>query len=58
MIGWPSVGVVVPTHDRPGPLRAAVAAVFGQDYPGQVRVVVVYDRAQPDLVPPVTRTTA
>jgi glycosyltransferase involved in cell wall biosynthesis len=48
---WPSVGVVVPTHDRPGPLRAAVAAVLAQDYPGQVRIVVVYDRAEPDLKP-------
>ncbi|MFY9932807.1 MAG: glycosyltransferase [Streptosporangiaceae bacterium] len=45
---WPSVGVVVPTHDRPGPLRAAVAAVLAQDYPGPVRVVVVWDRAEPD----------
>jgi glycosyltransferase involved in cell wall biosynthesis len=47
--GWPSVGVVIPTHDRPGPLRAAVAAVHDQDYPGQMRVMVVYDRAEPDL---------
>jgi glycosyltransferase involved in cell wall biosynthesis len=47
--GWPSVGVVVPTHDRPGPLRIALDAVLAQDYPGQVRAVVVYDRAGPDL---------
>jgi glycosyltransferase involved in cell wall biosynthesis len=39
---------VIPTHDRPGPLRTALAAVLAQDYPGQVRVVVVYDRAEPD----------
>ena len=51
MTGWPSVGVVIPTHDRPGPMRAALAAVLGQDYPGQVRAVVVYDRAEPDLPP-------
>ena len=51
MTAWPSVGVVVPTHDRPGPLRVAVAAVLAQDYPGQVRVVVVYDRAEPDMIP-------
>jgi glycosyltransferase involved in cell wall biosynthesis len=49
--GWPSVGVVIPTHDRPGPLRAAVDAVLAQDYPGLVRAVVVYDRAEPDLPP-------
>jgi len=47
--GWPSVGVVLPTHDRPGPLRTALAAVLAQDYPGQVSAVVVYDRAEPDL---------
>ncbi len=49
MIAWPSVGVVVPTHDRPGPLRTALAAVLAQDYPGQLRIVIVYDRAEPDL---------
>jgi len=45
---WPSVGVVVPTHHRPGPLRTALAGVLAQDYPGELRLVVVYDRAQPD----------
>jgi glycosyltransferase involved in cell wall biosynthesis len=48
MTEWPSVGVVVPTHDRPGPLRTALAAITAQDYPGELRVVVVYDRAEPD----------
>jgi glycosyltransferase involved in cell wall biosynthesis len=48
MTAWPSVGVVVPTHNRPGPLRAALAAVLAQDYPGLLRGVVVYDRAEPD----------
>jgi glycosyltransferase involved in cell wall biosynthesis len=48
MTGWPAVGVVIPTYDRPGPLRTALAAVLAQDYPGPVRVVVVYDRAEPD----------
>jgi glycosyltransferase involved in cell wall biosynthesis len=48
---WPSVGVVIPTHDRPGPLRAAVDAVLHQDYPGRLRVVVVYDQAEPELEP-------
>ena len=48
MTTWPSVGVVVPTHHRPGPLRTALAGVLAQDYPGELRLVVVYDRAQPD----------
>lgn len=47
-MGWPSVGVVVPTRDRPEALRAAVAAVLAQDYPGELRVVVVFDQAAPD----------
>jgi glycosyltransferase involved in cell wall biosynthesis len=48
-VAWPSVGVVVPTHDRPGQLRAALAAIAAQDYQGSVQVIVVYDRAEPDL---------
>jgi len=46
--GWPSVGVVLPTRDRPAQLRAALATVLGQDYPGEVRAVVVYDQSEPD----------
>jgi glycosyltransferase involved in cell wall biosynthesis len=46
---WPSVGVVLPTHDRPALLRAALASVLSQDYPGQLQAVVVHDRAEPDL---------
>jgi glycosyltransferase involved in cell wall biosynthesis len=45
---WPAVGVVIPTHNRPDQLRAALAAVLGQDYPGEVRAVVVFDRSEPD----------
>lgn len=48
MIAWPSVGVVVPTRDRPEALRAAVAAVLAQDYPGEFTVVVVFDQVAPD----------
>jgi glycosyltransferase involved in cell wall biosynthesis len=46
--GWPTVGVVVPTRDRPELLRTAIKAVREQDYPGPVRTVVVYDQADPD----------
>ena len=47
--GWPAVSVVVPTRDRPRPLRRAVAAILGQTYPGQVECVVVFDQSEPDL---------
>lgn len=48
MTAWPSVGVVVPTRDRPGSLRSALAAILGQEYPGDLSVVVVFDQAVPD----------
>lgn len=46
--GLPSVGVVLPTRDRPELLRRALEAVLAQDYGGELRAVVVYDRAEPD----------
>jgi glycosyltransferase involved in cell wall biosynthesis len=46
--GWPSVGVVLPTHDRPELLRLALRAVLAQDYPGELEVIVVFDRNTPD----------
>ena len=46
--GWPSVGVVIPTRDRPRLLRRAVAGVIAQDYPGPIRIIIVYDRSEPD----------
>jgi glycosyltransferase involved in cell wall biosynthesis len=48
LTGWPSVGVVVPTHNRPETLRTALAAVLAQDYPGDLRVIIVHDRSEPD----------
>jgi glycosyltransferase involved in cell wall biosynthesis len=44
----PSLTVVVPTRDRPELLRAAIAAIVGQDYAGHIEVVVVYDQSEPD----------
>lgn len=46
--GWPDVGVVIPTRDRPELLRTCLAAVWKQDYPGRVDVVVVFDGEFPD----------
>ena len=45
---WPSIGVVIPTRDRPQELRRALDGVLAQDYPGELEVVVVFDRSQPD----------
>ncbi|WP_030165456.1 glycosyltransferase family 2 protein [Spirillospora albida] len=44
----PSVGVVLPTHDRPELLRRALESVLAQEYAGDLRAVVVFDRAEPD----------
>ena len=48
MSDWPSVGVVVPTHDRPVQVREALASVLAQDYPGRLEVVVVFDQNPAD----------
>ncbi len=47
-IQWPAVTAVIPTRDRPELLRIAIDAALGQDYTGDVQVVVVYDQAEPD----------
>ncbi|HIW60937.1 MAG TPA: glycosyltransferase [Candidatus Stackebrandtia excrementipullorum] len=48
MSDWPSIGVVIPTHNRPDLMRAALRSVVAQNYPGRLGAVVVYDRATPD----------
>ncbi|WP_029767708.1 glycosyltransferase family 2 protein [Haloglycomyces albus] len=45
---WPSVGVVIPTHNRPQQVREALQSVLEQFYPGRLETIVVYDRAKPD----------
>jgi len=45
---YPSIGVVVPTRNRPGLLRRTLTAIAAQDYPGRVSTVVVYDQSEPD----------
>lgn len=44
----PSVGVVIPTRDRPELMRRALDAVLAQDYPGRMTVIVVFDGVSPD----------
>lgn len=47
-VSLPTVGVVVPTHDRPELLRETLRSILAQDTPTDVDVVVVYDRSTPD----------
>ena len=44
----PLVSVVIATRDRPEMVREAIAAALGQDYPGPLEVVVVFDQSEPD----------
>lgn len=44
----PSVGVVVPTHDRPVLVREAIRSVLDQKAEADIEVVVVFDRNIPD----------
>ncbi|MBG0563242.1 glycosyltransferase family A protein [Actinoplanes aureus] len=49
-MNWPSVGVVIPTRNRPELVRRSIAAVREQRYPGEVKIVVVYDQTEPDYL--------
>jgi glycosyltransferase involved in cell wall biosynthesis len=44
---WPSVTVVVPTHNRPQLLQSTVRSILAQDYPGWIQLIVVFDREEP-----------
>jgi hypothetical protein len=46
---WPSVTVVLPTHNRPQLMRRALDSVKAQDYPAPIETIVVFDKAEPDL---------
>lgn len=48
MADWPSVDVVIPTRHRPQFVRAAIASVRSQDYPGPLQVLVIHDGTAPD----------
>lgn len=45
----PTVSVVIATRNRPEMLRAALAGVSEQTYPGPIECIVVFDRVEPDL---------
>lgn len=44
----PQVSVVVATRSRPQLLRATLGSILGQDYPGDIEIVVVYDQSEPE----------
>ncbi|MEV0268553.1 glycosyltransferase [Hamadaea sp. NPDC050747] len=48
MTTWPSVDVVVPTRNRPELLTRTIDGILEQDYEGPVRILLVYDQAEPD----------
>jgi glycosyltransferase involved in cell wall biosynthesis len=50
--GWPRVDVVVATRNRLELLKRAVQSVLDQNYPGEIRIIVVFDQSPPvdDLV--------
>jgi len=43
-----TIGVVVPTHDRPQLLRETLRAILEQDVSAPLDIVVVFDRSEPD----------
>lgn len=45
---WPTVGVVLATHNRPQLMRAALSSILDQSYEGSIEVVLVFDRSHPD----------
>lgn len=45
---WPSVGVVLATHDRPQMMRAALTSILEQDYHGDIHVALVFDQSEVD----------
>jgi len=47
---WPSVTTVVATRGRPVLLRRALASIAGQDYPGAMEIIVVFDQTTIDVL--------
>jgi len=44
----PTVGVVVPTHDRPELLRQTLRSIVAQETDADIEIVVVHDASEPD----------
>ncbi|MGP5665521.1 glycosyltransferase family 2 protein [Glutamicibacter arilaitensis] len=43
------ISVVVATHNRPELLKLAIAGVLEQDYAGDIELIVVFDKSEPDM---------
>jgi glycosyltransferase involved in cell wall biosynthesis len=51
-VKWPSVTAVIPTlGDRADLLEQTIGAILGQDYPGTVECLVVFDKRSADAQP-------
>ncbi|GAA3156573.1 hypothetical protein GCM10010466_54300 [Planomonospora alba] len=48
MNDWPAVTVVIPTRNRTGLLQETIDSILGQDYPGDITCVAVFDQSPPD----------
>lgn len=46
--GLPLVSVVIPTRGRPELLRETIATIVGQDYAGEIDLLVVHDQEEAD----------
>lgn len=57
----PAVTAIIPTHNRPELMKRAVQSVVGQDYDGDIEIIVVFDASEPilpDIAMPAGRTIA
>ncbi|MEV0419965.1 glycosyltransferase family 2 protein [Streptosporangium canum] len=48
MDDWPAISVVIPTRNRTGLLQETIDSILGQDYPGDLTCVAVFDQSPPD----------
>jgi hypothetical protein len=46
---WPSVTAVIPTRNRPELLTRSAEAILAQDYPGELKILVVVDHTRGDV---------
>jgi len=54
---WPAVAAIIPARDEAACVGETVASLLGQDYAGELRVIVVDDRSR-DATAQVAREAA